>query len=206
MTQQMNLFGDPVPPSPPPLPAYASLAELAGNLDSCTRCRLHESRTKIVFGDGNPHARLVIVGEAPGFHEDQQGIPFVGRAGQLLNKILEAIDIKREEVYICNLVKCRPPENRTPFTDEIETCNPFLVAQLRLITPKIICAMGTPAAQTLLMTKKGITEIRGRFHDLNGIALMPTYHPAYLLRNPAKKRECWEDMKLVRDLYCQTAT
>jgi DNA polymerase len=197
----MNLFGDLLPPPPPPLPEYTSLEELAGALNGCTRCRLHESRTRIVFGDGDPHAKLVIVGEAPGLHEDEQGIPFVGRAGQLLNKILEAIEIRREEVYICNLVKCRPPENRTPLTDEIETCNPFLMSQLNLISPKIICAMGTPAAQTLLRTKKGITELRGRFHDLKGIAVMPTYHPAYLLRNPAKKRECWEDMKLVRDRY-----
>ncbi|MBI4531730.1 MAG: uracil-DNA glycosylase [Candidatus Latescibacteria bacterium] len=197
----MNLFGDLFPSSPPPLPVYTSLEELASALNDCARCRLHESRTRIVFGDGDPHAKLVIVGEAPGVHEDEQGIPFVGRAGQLLNKILEAIEIKREEVYICNLVKCRPPENRTPLTDEIETCNPFLTAQLNLINPKIICAMGTPATQTLLRTKKGITELRGRFHDLNGIPVMPTYHPAYLLRNPAKKRECWEDMKLVRDRY-----
>jgi len=137
------------------------------------------------------------VGEAPGADEDEEGEPFVGRAGQLLTRIIEAMGMKREDVYICNILKCRPPHNRTPEADEIRACSHFLLQQLRAIKPKFICALGGPAAQTLLETKEGITKLRGRFHDYHGIPLLPTFHPAYLLRNPAQKKTVWEDMKLL---------
>jgi DNA polymerase len=166
-------------------------------LGDCRRCKLHGGRTQIVFGVGNPRAELVFVGEAPGADEDAQGEPFVGRAGQLLTKIIEAMGMTRGDVYICNILKCRPPNNRTPEADEILACSPFLLGQLRAIQPRFICALGGPAAQTLLQTKEGITKLRGRFHDFHGIPLLPTFHPAYLLRNPYEKKTVWEDMKLL---------
>jgi DNA polymerase len=166
-------------------------------LGECTRCPLHRTRRNLVFGEGSAKARLVFVGEAPGEEEDNQGRPFVGRAGQLLTKIINAMGLKREEVYICNILKCRPPANRNPKEDEIATCEPFLLKQLEAINPAIICALGTFAAKTLLRTESTISAIRGRFHDYHGRKLMPTYHPAYLLRNPDAKKLVWEDVQKI---------
>jgi DNA polymerase len=167
----------------------------------CSRCKLHQlGRKRIVFGVGSPTADLMFVGEAPGADEDQQGIPFVGRAGQLLTKIIEAIDLKREDVYIANVIKCRPPQNRNPEQDEVETCEPFLFQQIDIIKPKVIVALGTFAARALLRTLDPISRLRGRVYDYRGAKLIPTFHPAYLLRNPSSKREVWEDMKRVRSL------
>jgi DNA polymerase len=167
----------------------------------CSRCKLHRlGRRQIVFGVGNPSADLMFVGEAPGADEDQQGVPFVGRAGQLLTKIIEAIDLKREDVYIANVIKCRPPQNRNPEQDEVETCEPFLFQQIDIIKPNVIVALGTFAARALLRTLDPISRLRGRVYDYRGAKLVPTFHPAYLLRNPASKRDVWEDMKRVRDL------
>jgi len=177
------------------------LEELREGIGNCTQCKLHAQRKNIVFGVGNPDARLVFVGEGPGRDEDIQGEPFVGKAGQLLTRIILAIGLKREEVYIANIVKCRPPENRNPQPDEIKACEPFLFKQLDIIQPKIICALGNFAAQTLLMTGEKITKLRGRFHNFKGIKLMPTYHPAFLLRNPNMKRDVWEDMQMIQKEY-----
>ncbi|MCX7816503.1 MAG: uracil-DNA glycosylase [Syntrophales bacterium] len=174
-----------------------TLEDIKVDLECCRRCQLHRYRKNIVFGEGNPKARLVFVGEAPGAEEDEQGRPFVGKAGQLLTKIIEAMKMKRDEVYICNILKCRPPNNRDPLPDEISACEPFLIRQLEVIKPEVICALGSIAARTLLRTEVPITALRGRFHSYKGIDLMPTYHPAYLLRNPAAKRYVWEDMQLV---------
>jgi DNA polymerase len=181
----------------PTAEVQSTLAQVRHDLGECTRCKLHPHRTQIVFGVGNPAAKLVFVGEAPGADEDAQGEPFVGRAGQLLTKIIEAMGLKRGDVYICNILKCRPPGNRTPEADEILACSPFLLQQLRAIGPQFICALGGPAAQTLLQTKEPISKLRGRFHDYHGIPLLPTFHPAYLLRNPSEKKTVWEDMKLL---------
>jgi uracil-DNA glycosylase family 4 len=170
-------------------------------LGACTRCPLHEGRNHLVFGEGDPHARLVFVGEGPGREEDLQGKPFVGRAGELLTRIIEAIDLTREQVYIANIVKCRPPHNRDPRPDEIQACFPFLIKQLQAIRPRIICALGSFAAQTLLGTEEKISALRGRFHRYQGAKLMPTYHPAFLLRNPQFKKAVWEDMKMIREEY-----
>ena len=181
-------------------PAEA-LAAVRADIGDCTRCKLHRlGRRQIVFGVGNPEADLMFVGEAPGADEDVQGIPFVGRAGQLLTKIIEAIDLKREDVYIANVIKCRPPGNRNPEQDEVETCEPFLFRQIEIIKPKVIVALGKFGAQTLLRTFEPISRLRGRVYDYRGAKLVPTFHPAYLLRNPSSKREVWEDMKLVRKL------
>ena len=166
-------------------------------LGDCTRCPLHRTRKNIVFGEGSAKARLVFVGEAPGEDEDNQGRPFVGRAGQLLTKIIDAMGLKREEVYICNILKCRPPANRNPKEDEIATCEPFLLKQLEAINPEIICTLGTFAAKTLLCTDAPISSIRGKFQDYHGRKLMPTYHPAYLLRNPDAKKLVWEDVQKI---------
>jgi uracil-DNA glycosylase len=167
----------------------------------CRRCKLHTlGRRQVVFGVGNPNADLMFVGEAPGADEDIQGEPFVGRAGQLLTKIIEAIDLRREDVYIANVIKCRPPQNRNPEPDEVEQCEPFLFRQIDVIKPKVIVALGKFAAQSLLKTTEPITRIRGREYRYRDAILMPTYHPAYLLRNPSSKREVWEDMKRVREL------
>jgi uracil-DNA glycosylase len=169
------------------------LRDIAG----CTQCALAKTRKKVVSGDGDPAAKLVFVGEAPGADEDQQGLPFVGRAGQLLTDIIRAMGLERKNVYICNILKCRPPGNRNPLPDEIRLCEPFLKRQLQLISPQIICALGAFAAKTLLKTETPITALRGRFHTYEGIPLMPTYHPAYLLRNPQAKRQVWEDIQLI---------
>lgn len=174
-----------------------TLTEVREELGECMRCPLHRGRTRIVFGVGNPHAELVFVGEAPGEEEDRQGEPFVGKAGQLLTKIIEAMGLTRHTVYITNIVKCRPPGNRTPGPDEISSCNPFLTRQISVIQPRVICALGTVAAHTLLSTQEKISSLRGRFHSYHGIPLMPTFHPAYLLRNPHEKRRVWEDMQKV---------
>lgn len=175
------------------------LKKIREEIGDCTRCKLCQARTHIVFGVGDPHARLMFVGEGPGRDEDLQGEPFVGRAGQLLTKMIEAMGLKRSEVYIGNIIKCRPPDNRYPEPEEVATCTPFLLKQIAAIQPKILIALGNLAAQTLLETKKGITTLRGQFHDFHGIQLMPTFHPAFLLRNPNMKREAWEDLKKVVD-------
>jgi uracil-DNA glycosylase len=181
--------------------AAEALAAIRADIGDCTRCKLHTlGRQQIVFGVGNPDADLMFVGEAPGADEDIQGIPFVGRAGQLLTKIIEAIDLKRDDVYIANVIKCRPPGNRNPEPDEIAQCEPFLFRQIDSIKPKVIVTLGKFAAQTLLRTEDPISRIRGRVFDYRGAKLVPTFHPAYLLRNPSSKREVWEDMKLVRNL------
>jgi DNA polymerase len=174
-----------------------TLADIRTDLGDCRRCRLSEGRTNIVFGSGNPHARLVFVGEGPGYEEDRQGQPFVGAAGQLLTKIIEAIKFTRNQVYICNIVKCRPPGNRNPKQDEIAACSSFLKRQIAAINPDFICTLGGFAAQTLLATKMPISKLRGVFYDYLGIKVMPTYHPAFLLRNPEKKRSVWDDMKML---------
>ena len=176
------------------------LADLAEQVASCTRCPLHATRTQAVFGAGHPDADLMFVGEAPGHDEDVQGIPFVGRAGQLLTKIIEAIQLRREDVYIANVIKCRPPQNRNPEPDEVASCHPFLFRQIDAIKPKVIVALGTFAAQTLLQTTDSISRLRGRTYDYRGAKLVPTFHPAYLLRSPEKKREAWDDMKKVREI------
>jgi DNA polymerase len=178
-----------------------ALAAVRADIGDCTRCKLHtQGRRQIVFGVGNPNADLMFVGEAPGADEDIQGIPFVGRAGQLLTKIIEAIGLQRDEVYIANVIKCRPPQNRNPEPDEVDTCEPFLFQQIDIIKPKVIVALGKFGAQTLLRTLDPISRLRGRVFDYRGAKLVPTFHPAYLLRNPASKREVWEDMKLVKRL------
>ena len=178
-----------------------ALAAIRADIGDCTRCKLHtQGRTQVVFGAGNPSAQLMFVGEAPGADEDLQGVPFIGRAGQLLTKIIEAIDLKREDVYIANVIKCRPPDNRNPEPDEVATCEPFLFQQIDAIHPKVIVALGKFGAQTLLRTLEPISKLRGRVFEYRGSKLIPTFHPAYLLRNPSSKREVWEDMKLVKTL------
>ncbi|MEZ5416519.1 MAG: uracil-DNA glycosylase [Vicinamibacterales bacterium] len=182
-------------------PADALAALRADIGPDCTRCKLHTlGRRQVVFGVGNPQARLMFVGEAPGEDEDRQGEPFVGRAGQLLTKIIEAIGMTRDQVYIANVIKCRPPGNRNPEPDEVETCEPFLFQQIAIVQPRIVVALGKFAAQSLLRTTEPITRLRGRVFEFRGASLLPTFHPAYLLRNPPAKREVWEDMKKVRDL------
>src|SRR2546422_7733143 len=178
--------------------APLQLDGIRADIGDCQRCKLAPARTHIVFGSGNPNAELVFVGEAPGYDEDQQGLPFVGRAGQLLTKIIESIDLKREDVYICNVLKCRPPDNRNPEPDEVAMCNPFLKRQLATIRPKIVCCLGTFAAQTVLQTAAPVSRLRGQFFDMDGMRVIATFHPAYLLRSPDKKREVWEDMKQIR--------
>ena len=165
----------------------------------CKRCRLCADRTQVVNSVGNPQADLMFIGEAPGADEDEQGEPFVGRAGQLLTKIIEAIDLKREDVFIGNINRCRPPKNRQPQADEAEVCKPFLLREIAVVRPKVIVVMGNTACQNLLETKVGITKLRGEFKDYFGVKVMPTFHPAYLLRDPRKKREVWEDMKTIRE-------
>lgn len=178
--------------------AATTLPALRAAIGDCTRCKLAGHRTNLVFGVGDPHAALVFVGEAPGRDEDAKGEPFVGRAGQLLTEIVtKGMKLRREDVYIANIIKCRPPQNRNPEPDEIASCEPFLVRQLALIRPKVIVALGTFAAQTLLKSRTPITRLRGIWADYHGIPLMPTFHPAYLLRNPAEKRVVWEDIQQV---------
>jgi uracil-DNA glycosylase family 4 len=194
----------PVVPEVPVVPVvlFSDLSALRNHIGVCTRCKLHAlGRKQVVFGVGNPQAQLMFVGEAPGADEDEQGEPFVGRAGQLLTKIIEAINLKREDVYIANVLKCRPPANRAPEPDEVATCEPFLFQQVDLIRPRVIVALGTHAAHALLKVDTPISRLRGRVHDFRGgIKLIPTFHPAFLLRSPDRKRDVWEDMKKVRAL------
>jgi uracil-DNA glycosylase len=186
----------------PGLGTTRTLEELRAHIGDCRRCKLAPHRTHLVFGVGNPRARLVFVGEAPGRDEDLRGEPFVGRAGQLLTEIItRGMKLRREDVYIANVIKCRPPENRNPEPDEVTSCEPFLLRQLELIGPEVIVALGKFAVQTLLRSKTPITQMRGRWYDYHGIKLMPTFHPAYLLRNPGDKRLVWEDIqKVMREL------
>jgi DNA polymerase len=212
VTTQPPLLPKAAAAAPPPILALPSLApegdtllNIIQDIGDCKRCRLHLGRNKIVFGVGNEEAKLVFVGEGPGADEDAQGFPFVGRAGQLLTQMIEGtsakegIPIKRADVYICNVVKCRPPENRTPEPDEMEICGQFLFRQLQVLKPKAICALGSTAAKAILGTKVGVTKLRGNWQKWNGIPLMVTYHPSYLLRpyNQDAKREAWEDLKKV---------
>ena len=207
----------PIPAFAPPPPAAVSFAPrgdlpddlgtLARMVSECRKCGLCGMRTHTVFADGSTKAKLVFIGEAPGRDEDLRGLPFVGRAGQLLDKMIAAIDLRREDVYICNVLKCRPPENRTPAPDEVEQCLPYLEQQLALLQPALICALGLSAVQALLKTKSSMASLRGRLFEYRGIPLIPTYHPAALLRNPGLKREAWEDMQRVRDtLKARTAS
>ncbi len=180
------------------VPAGASLEEVRAILGECTRCRLHEGRTQLVFGDGSPDADLLFVGEGPGEQEDLQGIPFVGRAGELLTQMIEkGLEVPRAAVYICNIVKCRPPGNRTPMSDEVQTCQPYLDGQIDAIQPKVIVALGKPATSLLLGREVPITRVRGQWHDYRGVPLMPTYHPAFILRQytPQNRRLVWDDLK-----------
>jgi len=190
-TGERQLFGGPIERA-------ESIAELADLIKECTRCRLHAEATNPVPGEGSPRARLVCVGEAPGANEDATGRPFVGQAGQLLTKILAAINLSRDEVFICNVLKHRPPGNRNPMPDEVTACRPYLIRQLEVIRPAVIVAFGTFAAQTLLETKLAITKLRGQVHRYHGTPVIVTYHPAALLRNPNWKRPTWEDVRLAR--------
>lgn len=174
-----------------------TLLRVRNDLGECTRCKLHGTRNKIVFGDGNPKAELVFVGEGPGADEDAQGLPFVGRAGKLLTQMIEAMGLQRKDVYICNVVKCRPPGNRQPEEDEVNTCSPFLLRQIDVIAPKVIVCLGAVAAKTLLQTNRGISQFRGQWLEFRGRKLLATYHPAYLLRNPPAKSEVWKDLQKV---------
>jgi len=178
-----------------------TLTEFYQKIKNCKKCHLHKTRTNFVFGVGDPNSKVMFIGEAPGREEDLQGEPFVGKAGQLLDKILAAINFERDEVYIANILKCRPPENRDPLPDEIEMCEPYLLEQIRIIQPKIICALGRIAAQALLETKQTLGQLRGKIHDFDGIKFLVTYHPAALLRYPQYKRATWEDVKLLRREY-----
>jgi DNA polymerase len=192
----------PVPAGPSLFEAFDkvpddNLLRIRTDLGECTRCKLHKTRNKIVFGDGNPEAELVFVGEGPGHDEDMQGLPFVGRAGKLLTQMIEAMGLQRKDVYICNVVKCRPPENRAPERDEVEQCSPFLLRQIDAIAPKVIVCLGSTAAQTVLATNRGISQFRGQWLEFRGRKLMATYHPAYLLRNPSAKSEVWKDLQKV---------
>lgn len=201
---QETLFGVITPKDELSLPRPGeTLADIRADIGDCTRCPLHEGRTHVVNSEGFAQARLMFVGEAPGADEDAQARPFVGRAGQLLNKIIEAIGMKREEVFIGNVNRCRPPQNRTPTPLEAATCKPFLLREISIVQPEVIVVLGNTAMKNLLDTKEGITKVRGQFQDYRGIKVMPTFHPAYLLRDPTKKRETWEDMKKVRQYLDQ---
>ena len=195
--RDLALHGEPLGGAP------AALRRVETASAGCTRCKLSQGRTTIVFGTGDPEARLVIIGEGPGEEEDRQGKPFVGRAGQLLTKMLESVGITREEVYICNIVKCRPPGNRNPEPEEIAACAPYLAGQLAAIQPGVICALGTFATQQLLKTREPISRLRGQLHGLGGAVVVPTFHPAFLLRNPgpAYRRQAYDDLKLIRREY-----
>jgi uracil-DNA glycosylase len=193
---------DSIASAPAPLPApvaVPSLEEIRQELGDCRRCKLAESRTHLVFGTGNPHADLMFIGEAPGEDEDLQGFPFVGRAGQLLTKIIEAIGLKREQVYIANVLKCRPPDNRSPLPDEVASCRQFLLKQITAVGPMVVVALGRHAAQTVLETETAISSLRGKFFAKHGTEILPTFHPSYLLRNPSAKREVWKDIQTARD-------
>lgn len=193
------LFDDPGPPAQPLSRSSETFESIWADIGNCTRCPLHEARTHIVHTDGNHRARLMFVGEAPGADEDAQSRPFVGRAGQLLTKIIEAIGFRREEVLIGNVNRCRPPANRPPTPEEAATCKPFLLREIAAVSPEVIVVLGNTAMRNLLDTKVGITKLRGHFQDYQGAKVMPTFHPAYLLRDPSKKKETWADLKKVRD-------
>jgi uracil-DNA glycosylase family 4 len=198
-TEETALSETPGAPATDHRQPATDLVSLRAHIGDCTRCKLHTlGRKQVVFGAGNPNADLMFVGEAPGADEDEQGVPFIGRAGQLLTKIIEAIGLTRDDVYIANVIKCRPPGNRNPEPDEIAECEPFLLRQIETIKPKVIVALGTFAAHTLLRTDAPISKLRGQFHEYHGAQLLPTFHPAYLLRSPEKKRDVWDDMKKVR--------
>ncbi|MDT5272202.1 MAG: uracil-DNA glycosylase [Acidobacteriota bacterium] len=200
-----TLFGDITPQDELSLGRPGETFEdIRADVGDCVRCPLHQGRTNIVHSEGQPNARLMFVGEAPGADEDASGRPFVGRAGQLLNKIIEAIGLKRDDVLIGNVNRCRPPGNRTPTTEEAHTCKPFLLREINIARPDVIVVLGNTAMKNLLDTKEGITRLRGQFQDYRGIKVMPTFHPAYLLRDPSKKREVWDDMKKVRDYLNET--
>lgn len=204
-TQETELFvaGTPVMPAYPSEPwvGSATVDALRSAICDCQKCSLGATRKKFVFGVGNPNADIVLIGEAPGADEDEQGEPFVGRAGQLLNKILEAIQLRRDEVFICNILKCRPPDNREPQPEEIERCEPYLWRQLELIQPKQILCLGRVAGQAILKTKDTLTNLRGKWHSYRGIPTMVTFHPAALLRNPNWKRPTWEDVQAFKKRY-----
>ena len=176
--------------------AFSTLEEVYQSLDGCQRCGLCKGRNNIVRGEGNPKPEILFVGEAPGAKEDETGRPFVGRSGQLLTKMIEAMGVKREQVFIANVVKCRPPENRPPKPAEVEQCRPFLEAQIKMLKPKVVVALGKTAAANLLQTKQAIGELRGKMHSYQGTKLLVTFHPAYLLRNPPAKKDCWEDLQI----------
>jgi DNA polymerase len=206
------------PPTPPPIvvrppaPSFSlfeaapaprsgpeTLEQIRQDLGDCRRCKLAPTRKTIVFGEGNPHAELVFIGEGPGADEDEQGLPFVGRAGKLLNRMMQTVGLKREDVYICNIVKCRPPGNRTPEKDEVDACSPFLYRQIEAIKPRLICCLGAPAVRTVLGIKEGITKIRGQFYDFGSTKALATVHPAYVLRNPREEKILREDFEKIRD-------
>ena len=195
----VSLFGNLAPASVELTKSTETFEQIHAEIGDCTRCPLHQQRTHVVHTEGNPKARLMFVGEAPGADEDLQARPFVGRAGQLLTKIIEAIGMKREEVLIGNVNRCRPPGNRAPMPDEASTCKPYLLREIAVVQPEVIVVLGNTAMKNLLGTREGITRLRGIFQDYQGIKVMPTFHPAYLLRDPSKKRETWEDLKKVRD-------
>jgi uracil-DNA glycosylase len=205
-------IGHGIPDDSAPLRVFGSAGEALAALrveigPDCTRCKLHGlGRTKVVFGVGNPNADLMFVGEAPGGDEDIQGIPFVGRAGQLLTKMIAAINFERDQVYIANVIKCRPPGNRNPEPDEVETCEPFLFRQIDAIRPRVIVALGSFAAKALLRSNESISRLRGRVYDFRGAKLIPTFHPAFLLRSPERKRDAWEDLKRARALLTAPVT
>ena len=199
--ESMPIQQAPASQPPEPLPIIqdkpAALKAIRADIGDCTRCRLHKGRTNLVFGVGNPNADLMFVGEGPGADEDAQGEPFVGRAGQLLNNMISAMGLKREDVYIANVVKCRPPGNRTPEKDECDVCSPFLLRQIEVIQPKVIVALGAVAAKNLLAVNDSMANLRGRWYDFRGSRLAVTYHPAYLLRDPRQKKETWKDLQMV---------
>ncbi|HKP45425.1 MAG TPA: uracil-DNA glycosylase [Pyrinomonadaceae bacterium] len=204
-TSPSSLFGNLVQPSRRLEKSNETFADIRADVGDCTRCPLHLGRTNIVHTEGNQRARLMFIGEAPGADEDMQSRPFVGRAGQLLTKIIEAIGLKREEVLIGNVNRCRPPGNRPPTEEEATTCKPFLLREIAAVQPDAIVVLGNTAMRNLLNSKLGITKLRGQFQDYHGVKVMPTFHPAYLLRDPSKKKETWEDLKKVRDYLESTA-
>lgn len=198
--QSLSLFEAPAPPPP----TVETLEEIAKDLGDCQRCRLAKTRHRIVFGEGDPHAKLVFVGEGPGADEDAQGRPFVGRAGKLLDRMIQFIGMKREDVYICNVVKCRPPGNRTPATDEIETCSPFLYRQLGVIKPRVVCCLGAPAVRTVLGFKDSMGRLRGRFYEFGETKAFITFHPAYILRNAREEKILRQDFEALRDFLAES--
>ena len=204
-TERVSLFGDLAPQAAKLASSLETFEEIHNEIGDCTRCPLHRERTTVVHTEGNRKARLLFVGEAPGADEDIQARPFVGRAGQLLTKIIEAIGLKREEVLIGNVNRCRPPGNRPPTPEEASMCKPFLLREIAIVQPEVIVVLGNTAMKNLLDTREGITKLRGTFQEYKGIKVMPTFHPAYLLRDPSKKRETWEDLKKVRDYLDSTA-